>query len=346
MEKTTVKLTKLSKCSGCGAKVGAGVLAKLLSDIRVHSDPNLLVGFDHSDDASVYRISDELALVQTVDFFPPIADDPYLFGQIAATNALSDIYAMGGEPKLCLNIMAVPETMPMDAVHDILRGGYDKVFEAGALITGGHSIHDDEPKYGLAVTGFVHPDRVLTNSGARPGDVLFLTKPLGIGILSTAAKADMISEAGRERMYELMTVLNRSAKDVMVKYNVHACTDVTGFGLLGHTFEMMEGSNAQAVIDTRAIDLIPEAKELAQYGLIPEGAYRNRAFAEKTVDLSGIELCIQDMLFDPQTSGGLLIACSPEDAEKMFDELKMAVPSAQRIGTVQPYDGCQRVFLH
>ena len=233
MEKETVKLTKLSKCAGCGAKVGAGVLAQLLQDIKVHSDPNLLVGFDHSDDASVYKISDELALVQTVDFFPPIADDPYLFGQIAATNALSDVYAMGGEPKLCLNIMAVPEKMPMDAVHDILRGGYDKVYEAGALITGGHSIHDDEPKYGLAVTGFVHPDRVLTNSGAKPGDVLFLTKPLGIGILSTAAKADMVSEEGQRRMFELMTTLNRSARDVMVKYDVHACTDVTGFGLHG-----------------------------------------------------------------------------------------------------------------
>ena len=256
MEKETVKLTKLSKCAGCGAKVGAGVLAQLLQDIKVHSDPNLLVGFDHSDDASVYKISDELALVQTVDFFPPIADDPYLFGQIAATNALSDVYAMGGEPKLCLNIMAVPEKMPMDAVHDILRGGYDKVYEAGALITGGHSIHDDEPKYGLAVTGFVHPDRVLTNSGAKPGDVLFLTKPLGIGILSTAAKADMVSEEGQRRMFELMTTLNRSARDVMVKYDVHACTDVTGFGLMGHCFEMMEGSDTQAVIYTEALDLI------------------------------------------------------------------------------------------
>ena len=289
MEKETVKLTKLSKCAGCGAKVGAGVLAQLLKDIKVHSDPNLLVGFDHSDDASVYRISDNLALVQTVDFFPPIADDPYLFGQIAATNALSDVYAMGGEPKLCLNIMAVPEKMPMEAVHEILRGGYDKVYEAGALITGGHSIHDDEPKYGLAVTGFVHPDRVLTNSGAKPGDVLFLTKPLGIGILSTAAKVDMVSEQEQKHIYELMTTLNRAARDVMVKYDVHACTDVTGFGLMGHAFEMMEGSDTQAVIDTSALDLIPEAKELAKYGLIPAGAYRNRTFAEKAVKLDGIE---------------------------------------------------------
>ena len=195
MEAKDIKLTKLAKCAGCGAKVGAGVLAKLLEGIRVHHDPNLLVGFDKSDDASVYKISDELALVQTVDFFPPIADDPYLFGQIAATNALSDVYAMGGEPKLCLNIMAIPESMPMEAVHALLRGGYDKVYEAGALITGGHSIHDDEPKYGLAVTGFVHPDKILTNSGAKPGDVLLLTKPIGIGVLSTAKKVDMLSAA-------------------------------------------------------------------------------------------------------------------------------------------------------
>ena len=181
-----VKLTKLARCAGCGAKVGAGVLAQLLERIRVHEDPNLLVGFDKSDDASVYKVSDDLALVQTVDFFPPIADDPYLFGQIAATNALSDVYAMGGEPKLALNLMCVPEKMPREAVHQMLRGGYDKVYEAGCLITGGHSIFDEEPKYGLAVTGFVHPDRILTNSGARPGDVLLLTKPLGVGILTTA----------------------------------------------------------------------------------------------------------------------------------------------------------------
>lgn len=345
MEQETVKLTKLSKCAGCGAKVGAGVLSQLLQGIQVHSDPNLLVGFDRSDDASVYRISDDLALVQTVDFFPPIADDPYLFGQIAATNALSDVYAMGGEPKLCLNIMAVPEKMPMEAVHDILRGGYDKVYEAGALITGGHSIHDDEPKYGLAVTGFVHPERVLTNAGARPGDVLFLTKPLGIGILSTASKADMVSSESQKRMFELMTTLNRAARDVMVQYEVHACTDVTGFGLMGHTLEMMEGSGVQAVIDIAALDLIPEAKELARFGLIPAGAYRNRTFAEKTVELAGIELCVQDMLFDPQTSGGLLIACAPQDADRMFDALQKTVPSAQRIGTVQAYEGGKRIFL-
>ena len=230
MAENEVKLTKLAKCAGCGAKVGAGVLAQLLDGIKVHSDPNLLVGFDKSDDASVYKVSDDLALVQTVDFFPPIADDPYLFGQIAATNALSDVYAMGGEPKLCLNIMAVPANMPKETVHDLLRGGYDKVYEAGALITGGHSILDEEPKYGLAVTGFVHPDRVLTNSGAKAGDVLLFTKPIGIGVLTTAAKADMASAESMELAHKLMTTLNKSARDIMVKYRVHACTDVTGFG--------------------------------------------------------------------------------------------------------------------
>ncbi|MEG0756336.1 MAG: selenide, water dikinase SelD, partial [Oscillospiraceae bacterium] len=198
MEKETIKMTKLASCAGCGAKVGAGVLAQLLEGIKVHSDPNLLVGFDKSDDASVYKISDDLALVQTVDFFPPIADDPYTFGQIAAVNALSDVYAMGGEPKLALNIMCIPEDMPKEAVHQMLRGGYDKVYEAGALITGGHSILDPEPKYGLCVTGFVHPDHILTNSGARPGDVLLLTKPIGIGVLTTAQKAELLSETGEK----------------------------------------------------------------------------------------------------------------------------------------------------
>ena len=231
-----VKLTKLAKCAGCGAKVGAGVLAKLLEGISVHEDPNLLVGFDKSDDASVYKITDDLAIVQTLDFFPPIADDPYLFGQIAATNALSDVYAMGGEPKLALNIMCIPKDMPRDAVHALLRGGYEKVFEAGALITGGHSIFDDEPKYGLSVTGFVHPDRILTNSGAKEGDVLLLTKPLGIGVLTTAQRAELLSDEGKALAYRLMTTLNKSARDCMVKYRVHACTDVTGFGLLGHLY--------------------------------------------------------------------------------------------------------------
>lgn len=340
-----VKLTKLAKCAGCGAKVGAGVLAQLLDGIQVHQDPNLLVGFDKSDDASVYQVSEDLALVQTVDFFPPIADDPYVFGQIAATNALSDVYAMGGEPKLCLNIMAVPADMPGDIVHQLLRGGYDKVYEAGALITGGHSILDDEPKYGLAVTGFVHPDRILTNSGAKPGDILLFTKPLGIGVLTTAAKADMVTGDGMALALKLMTTLNKAARDAMVKYRVHACTDVTGFGMLGHMLEMTQGSGVEAELHVDDVTMIPEALELARMGILPEGMYRNRTFAKDSVDAGDTELARQDLLYDPQTAGGLLMAVDPADADALFLELQHCVPSAQRIGTVRPYQGGKRIFL-
>ncbi len=340
-----VKLTKLSRCAGCGAKVGAGVLARLLEGLQVHRDPNLLVGFDRSDDASVYRLSDELALVQTVDFFPPIADDPYLFGQIAAANALSDVYAMGGEPKLALNLMCVPRDMPDEAVHRMLRGGYDKVYEAGCLITGGHSIFDDEPKYGLAVTGFVRPDRVLTNSGARPGDVLLLTKPLGVGVLSTAHKGGMASEEGMALAYRLMTTLNRAARDVLVKYRVHACTDVTGFSLLGHLLEMAQGSGVRAVVHADRVDVIPEALELARLGVLPEGMYRNRSFAAPWVDPGEVPLHRQDVLYDPQTAGGLLAAVEPDDAEAAWEELRDCVPSAQRIGEMAEWTGGARILL-
>ena len=340
-----IKLTKLSKCAGCGAKVGAGVLSQLLEGIRVHHDPNLIVGFDKSDDASVYKVSDELAIVQTVDFFPPIDDDPYTFGQIAATNALSDIYAMGAEPKLCLNIMAVPESMPREAVHAMLRGGYDKVYEAGALITGGHSIHDDEPKYGLAVTGFAHPDKVLTNSGAKEGDVLFLTKPLGIGVATTAARAGLVSEETRKYAVQLMTTLNKSARDAMVRYRVHACTDVTGFSLLGHLLEMTQGSGLSARIDTEKVTFLPEVLELARMGVLPAGLYRNRSFAEASVEPGDVELAVQDLLYDPQTAGGLLIAAHPDDADALQDALEASVPCAQRIGCLLAYDGGARICL-
>ena len=224
-----VKLTKLANCAGCGAKVGAGVLAQLLGDLEVLRDDNLLVGFDKSDDAAVYRLSDTQALVQTLDFFPPIADDPYTFGRIAATNALSDIYARGGEPKLALNIMCIPKTMPKDAVHEILRGGYETCAKAGAIICGGHSIFDEEPKYGLSVTGFVHPDRIWKNHGAKPGDVLFLTKPIGIGVLTAAQKGELLNPSTEQYMIKLMTTLNKDARDTLIRFNVHACTDVTGF---------------------------------------------------------------------------------------------------------------------
>ncbi len=329
-----IKLTKLAKCAGCGAKVGAGVLAKLLSDLPTLHDDRLLVGFDKSDDAAVYQLSDDQALVQTLDFFPPIADDPYTFGQIAATNALSDIYAMGGEPKLALNIMCIPKTMPKEAVHDILRGGYEKCAEAGAIICGGHSIYDDEPKYGLSVTGFVHPDRLWKNHGAEPGDVLFLTKPIGIGVLTAAQRGDLLDPETHDLMIRLMTTLNKSARDVLVNYDVHACTDVTGFSFLGHLYEMCSGSDVSAEIDVQAISLIPEALEFARIGILPEGMYRNRTFAEHAVDVGDTELAVCDLLFDPQTSGGLLVAVAAKDADAVFDALKQKVPCAQRVGIV------------
>lgn len=342
---TEVKLTKLASCAGCGAKVGAGTLARLLDGFRTHTDPRLIVGYDKSDDASVYVLDENTALVQTTDFFPPIVDDPFLFGQIAAANALSDVYAMGGEPKLALNIMCLAPGMAKETVQDILRGGYDKAYEAGVIITGGHSILDPEPKYGLAVTGFVHPKKLLTNSAARPGDVLLLTKPIGIGVLTTAAKAELASPEAMALAHRLMTTLNKAARDCMVRYAVHACTDVTGFGLLGHAFEMAQGSDTHLTLFPGEIDLIPEALELARDGILPAGMYRNRHYAEAAVDPGSTELAVQDMLYDPQTSGGLLIAAAPEDAEALLRELRGAVPSAQRIGVVEAYNGGPRISL-
>ena len=345
MSENNVKLTKLSKCSGCGAKVGAGVLAQLLGDLKVNYDENLLVGFDKSDDACVYKVSDDLCIVQTVDFFPPIADDPYTFGQIAATNALSDIYAMGAEPKLALNIMCVPKSMENSDVHAILKGGYDKVYEAGALICGGHSIYDDEPKYGLCVTGFAHPDKIYTNSGAKATDKLIYTKPLGIGIITTAQKADIASKESVDKALQAMTFLNKSARDCMVKYDVHACTDVTGFSMMGHSLEMAQGSDTQIKIFTDEIDVIDGACEFAKMGILPEGMYRNRTYAEPFVNAGEVPLYIQDILYDPQTSGGLLISVSADDAQKLLSDLQKCTLSANIIGEVEEYKGKERIFL-
>lgn len=341
-----IKLTKLANCAGCGAKVGAGTLARLLDGLPIHADSNLLVGFDKSDDAAVYRVSDELALVQTVDFFPPIADDPFLFGQIAAANALSDVYAMGGEPRIALNLLCVPKSMPDSAVHDLLRGGYSKVYEAGVVIAGGHSILDEEPKYGLCVTGFVHPNHILTNAGAQPGDVLFLTKPLGAGILTTAAKADLCPPDVLQAVYARMTTLNRAARDTMVQFRVHACTDVTGFGLLGHALEMAQGSGVQIKLNVSALPIPSEALELARMGILPEGMYRNRKYAEPFVMAGNIPLEIQDALYDPQTSGGLLIAVDPNDADALAETMQKTVPDACRIGTVSEYSNGPHIILH
>jgi len=332
---TQVRLTKLAGCAGCGAKVGAGMLAGMLEGFKTHSDPRLIVGYDKSDDASVYVIDENTALIQTTDFFPPIVDDPYLYGRIAAVNALSDVYAMGGEPKLALNILCVAQGMDDDAVREVLRGGYDAAYEAGAIITGGHTIQGAEPIYGLAVSGFVHPDRVLTNSGAKPGDALILTKPLGVGILTTGAKADMVDDAVMKRVYEQMATLNKTARDIMVKYPVNSCTDVTGFSLLGHSYEMAQGSGCSIHLHVGGIPYHKEALELASMGLIPAGAYRNRAYAEKAVKVCGdIPLAVQDILYDPQTSGGLLMALPAEAADDCLRALQAQIPQAAIVGHV------------
>ncbi|MDD3921819.1 MAG: selenide, water dikinase SelD, partial [Eubacteriales bacterium] len=312
--------------------------------LPVHSDENLLVGFDKSDDASVYRVSDTLALVQTLDFFPPIDDDPYIFGQIAATNALSDIYAMGAEPKLALNILCVPKKMDPSTVHAILAGGYDKVYEAGAILTGGHSIHDDVPKYGLSVTGFADPARILKNGGARPGDALLLTKPLGVGILSSARKGGLLSAETVETLRKQMTTLNKTARDCMMRFAVHACTDVTGFSLMGHLLEMMQASDASAEVYTGNVPILDGAQEFAEIGILPEGMYRNRRYAEPHVEAGGVPLNMQDALFDPQTSGGLLMAVAEKDADALLSALTGSVPCARRIGTVVDARG-KRIYL-
>ena len=330
-----VKLTKLASCAGCGAKVGAGTLVKMLDGFRTHTDPRLIVGYDKSDDASVYVVSDDTAIVQTTDFFPPIVDDPFLYGQIAATNALSDVYAMGGEPKLALNIMCLADSMDDKTVREILRGGYDKAYEAGAIITGGHTIHSAEPIYGLAVTGFVHPKRVLTNSGAKPGDVLILTKPLGVGILTTAAKADLVKPETMNAIYKQMATLNKTARDIMLRFTVHSCTDVTGFSLMGHSFEMAQGSGMSLHIDALSVPFHMEALEFADMGFIPAGAYRNRTYVEKGI-LKKCEIprALEDIFYDPQTSGGLLIAIAEKDAKDCLAALQAEIPNAAQIGYV------------
>ncbi|MBQ0097549.1 MAG: selenide, water dikinase SelD, partial [Oscillospiraceae bacterium] len=339
------KLTKLSSCSGCGAKVGAGTLSKLLGDLKVNYDENLLVGFDKSDDACVYKISDDLAVVQTVDFFPPIADDPYIFGQIAATNALSDIYAMGATPKFALNVMCIPKDMDKETVRKILKGGYDKVYEAGAVISGGHSIYDDEPKYGLTVTGFVNPKKMLTNSGVKEGDVLIYTKPLGIGIITTAMKAGIAEKESVDKAIETMTFLNKSACECMSKYDVHACTDVTGFSMLGHLLEMAQGSNVKINLFTENIEVINGTYDFAKMGILPEGMYRNREYAEKYVDMGDTPLYIQDVLFDPQTSGGLLISVDEKDSEKLLADLRTCTLSPNIVAKAENYDNGKYIIL-
>ena len=294
------------------------------------------MGFDTSDDACVYKITDEIAAIHTVDFFTPIVDDPYLFGQIAAANALSDVYAMGGQPAIAMNLLCVPNCLSTETIRKILLGGHDKAVEAGCTIAGGHTIQDQEPKYGLCVTGYVHPEKTLRNVGAKPGDVLVLTKPVGTGILTTGAKADLVSKEDYDAMTASMAALNNKAAELVQKRkDVHACTDVTGFGLLGHAYEMAEGSGVAIRLHSARIPYLHGARELAEMGIIPAGAYRNMDYVKPHLLVeSSAPQALVDMIADPQTSGGLFVALPREEAELFVADLKALSMTGEIVGEV------------
>jgi selenide, water dikinase len=310
-------------------------------------DPNLLVGLDTSDDAGVYKITDDIALVQTLDFFTPIVDDPYMFGQIAAANSLSDVYAMGGKPKTVMNIVGFPiNTLDKSILADILAGAADKVRESGATLVGGHSIDDQEPKFGLSVTGIVHPDKVRANVGAKPGDRLILTKPIGIGILTTAIKRDLLDEETLNEAMHIMATLNKDAAEAMEDFNVHACTDVTGFGLLGHTREIAEGSNVGITINHKDVPVLAKTRELAEQNIIPGGTRKNHKWLANCIDYSEeIDEINQLILCDAVTSGGLLISVPAEEADALQEELQTRnVPSAVIGEVTSDKPGCIKVI--
>lgn len=310
-------------------------MAQVLCQLPKIHDENLIVGFETSDDAAVYKIKDDIAIIQTVDFFTPVVDDPYIYGQIAAANSLSDVYAMGGDPKLAMNIICFPNCLSTETMAEILKGGQAKVTEANAIIIGGHTIEDDEPKYGLSVTGFIEPEKVIGNNSAKIGDILVLTKPIGLGVINTAIKAQMHSKEAYDKAVNTMLTLNKFAKDAMVKVGVNSCTDVTGFGLLGHTLEMAEGSDVTIKIHSEKIPVIKEALEYASMGLIPAGAYENMKFIDDKVKFENkIDDTLKDVLFDPQTSGGLLISVGKEKVELLLEELKNSPTEYAVIGEV------------
>ena len=292
--------------------------------LKLIKDPNLITGMEKAEDAGVYKLSEDLAVVQTLDFFTPIVDDPCVFGQVAVANALSDVYAMGGKPLTAMNIVCFPiKTMDISILRDIMAGGLDKMREAGVTLVGGHSVEDQELKYGLSVTGIIHPDRVIQNTGARQGDRLILTKPLGVGIINTALKGGMADEATVAQAIACMTTLNRRAAELMQETGVSACTDITGFGLLGHACEMIEGAEVGMVIDADKVPYLPAAKGFAEMGLVPGGLHRNRNFRAHMVEIGKeIPVYLADILFDPQTSGGLLISVAAAKAPTLIGRMR------------------------
>jgi len=295
-------------------------LAQVLCHLPKIKNDNLLIGLDTADDAAVYKLNEDMAIIQTVDFFTPIVDDPYIFGQIAAANSLSDVYAMGGQPLLAMNIVCFPTCLPLDILTEILKGGADKVAEAGALLVGGHTVEDNEPKYGLSVTGTVSPHKVMSNAQAKPGDVLILTKPLGIGVLNTATKANLITDEALKLAIKIMSTLNKTAAEGMSLIGANSCTDITGFGFLGHAYEMAKASNVSFNIFSEQIPFLDKASYYAKMGLVPAGTYSNRKYLDSEIDIEKtIESHVNDLLFDPQTSGGLLISIEADKAKDLID---------------------------
>jgi selenide, water dikinase len=327
---------------GCSAKLDPSELSRVLQGLFPASNPNVLVDISTHDDAGVYRIDEERALIQTVDFFPPICSDPYTYGQIAAANALSDVFAMGGQVLTALNLVMFPSgKIPMDVLREILRGGIDKVEESGGVIVGGHTIDDSPPKYGLAVTGMVHPQKIITNAAALPGDCLILTKPLGVGVISAARRIGMADEEGYRQAIETMKQLNRQAVCIMQEFRIRAATDITGFGLLGHALKMAMASRTTFRIKSLNVPVLPSAYPLAEAGCLPGAAFRNLRFIEKeTLFRASLDYSLKMLLCDAQTSGGLLMAVRESDAESLVSCLRHAgYPEVQAIGEVLPKTG-------
>lgn len=298
------------------------------------SDKNLLVGIETSDDAAVYKLTEDIAAIQTLDFFTPVVDDPYTFGAIAAANSLSDVYAMGGKPTVAMNIVCFPNCLDIDMLGEILKGGADKVIEADAVVIGGHTVEDDEPKYGLSVMGIVHPDKILKNHGCKVGDVLILTKPIGTGIINTAIKAEIASKEVYNEAVKVMTTLNKYAGEIIVDYNINACTDITGFGIMGHGYEMASASDITIKLFKDKIPVIKGAREYAEMGLVPAGTYNNKGYLENKYKLVDIPEWLEDILFDPQTSGGLLISTPKDQVESMMERLMDLEIKSSIIGEV------------
>lgn len=346
MTNTNIELTKLSKYAGCGAKIAPGILEKALCGLKQTYYKERLEGFEANEDAGIWQLTEDTALVQTVDFFPPIVDDPFLFGRIAAANALSDIYAMGAKPITALCICAIPlDKISNEQLKEMMQGGLSSLDEAECALLGGHSIEDQEPKLGYAVTGTVHPKKYLKNNSLQEGYSLILTKPIGTGVINTALKAGLVNESDKKEAEKIMTTLNKKACEILLKYQPIACTDITGFGLLGHTSEMAQNPKAGISIFSDRVPLLSSAYAFAQMGLVPEGTYKNKNGRGKFITCKdNFDPILYDLLFDPQTSGGLLAAIQEADTTKVLKELNDAGIQAACIGITNNAPGMVHVI--